>query len=451
MRALYFLLLIVLFSRPAAAQDKVFDAQTLMLDNGMQVVLVENHRAPVVTHMVWYKVGAADEAPGYSGIAHLFEHMMFKGTDAIPAGEFSKRVRALGGNDNAFTSQDFTAFFQSIAVDQLETVMSMEADRMRGLNPPPEEFNSEIKVVIEERRQRTENDPRSYFTEQMNAALFVNHPYANPVIGWFHEVDALTWKNAKAFYDLWYAPNNAILVVSGDITMDKLKALAENTYGKIPARAVPERHWTTVPPLLASPRLTLHHENIRQPLWIRLYRVPSATQNRDDARALEVLQSIMDGGAATRLYKALVVDQKIATSVGLSYRSSNRADSTLWMQVSPVPGVTMKTVQNAIEEQLRLLISEGVTDEELREAKDRMKDAAIYARDSLAGPAMVIGHGLVSGASLDDIEYWPAQIEHVTAAQVQDVARRFLNPDDINKRPPVTGYLLPPEKEAKQE
>ncbi|MCB1556557.1 MAG: insulinase family protein, partial [Alphaproteobacteria bacterium] len=401
------------------------------------------HRAPVVTHMVWYRVGAADEPPGRSGMAHFLEHMMFKGTPTVPPGDFSRRVAALGGNDNAFTGQDYTAYFESIARDNLETVMAMEADRMRNLAPPEADFSSELQVVIEERRERTENDPRAYFTEQMRAALFPNHPYANPVVGWFHEVDALSWQNAQDFYNDWYAPNNAILVVSGDMTLDELKPLAKKTYGWIAPREVPERHWTAVPPLLSNPVLTLRDPSIRQPVWLRMIRVPSAVQNRDDARALEVLANIMDGGAATRLYKLLVVDQKIATGIGLSYDPDSRGDAVLTIQATPAPGVEIKALEQAIDETFQGLISGGVTDQELREAKDRMKDAAVYARDSLAGPAMVIGRALAVGETLDDVETWPDQIEAVTVDQVRDVATRFLNPDDNGKRPYVTGYLLP--------
>ncbi|MCB9988389.1 MAG: insulinase family protein [Rhodospirillales bacterium] len=448
MRFLSFLFfLLALAPLPAIAQDKVFDADTFFLENGMQVVVIENHRAPVVTHMVWYKVGAADEPPGKSGMAHFFEHMMFKGTDTIPPGEFSKRIRAMGGNDNAFTSQDYTAFFQSLAVENLETAMAMEADRMRNLNPPPDDFASELQVVIEERRQRTENEPQSYFVEQLRAALFVNHPYANPVVGWLQEVDVLSWENAKAFYDQWYAPNNAILVVSGDITAAELKPMAERTYGKLAARDVPERHWTDVPPLPGLPVLTLKDKAIRQPAWIRIYRLPSATQDRETARTLEVLQDIMDGGAATRLYKVLVVDQKVATSIGLSYDPDSIKDASLWMQATPAPGKTLQDVAAAVDEQLRLLVTAGVTETELREAKDRMKDAAVYARDSLAGPAMVVGRALAAGQTLDDVETWPDQIEAVTAEQIQRAAQAFLDPDDIKMRPYVTGYMLPKEEQ----
>ncbi|MBU0799534.1 MAG: insulinase family protein [Alphaproteobacteria bacterium] len=424
-------------------RTRVFNAESFTLANGMTVVVIPNHRVPVITHMVWYRVGAADEPVGKSGIAHFLEHLMFKGTDTMKPGEFSKVIRGLGGNDNAFTSQDYTAYFQSISVEHLEKVMTMEASRMRGLNPPLAEVDSERQVILEERRQRIENDPRAYMAEQMRYALFPNHPYGTPNIGWASEMAELSWDDAKAMYDTWYAPNNAILVVAGDVKMETFKPLAEKIYGGLVPEDVPERQWRTIPPLPGTVQITLHHPTFRQPLWQRYYRVPSYRQNKEDSLALQVLENILSGGAATRLYKNLVVDQKIATSVNLGYQSEAWADTTLSVGAIPADGKSVADVEAAIEEQLRILIRDGVTDTELHEAKTRMKDAADFARDSLAGPAMVIGAALVTGGELDDVEYWPYDIEAVTAAQVQDVAQRFLNPDDTALRPHVTGLALP--------
>lgn len=455
MRILLFLVLIFAFTadfQPVLAQtiplgDKLFNAQTFTLKNGLEVVLIPNHRAPVLTHMVWYKVGAIDEPRAQSGIAHFVEHLMFKGSQDIPPGEFSKRVRAMGGNDNAMTSRDFTAYHETVTSGHLSDVMALEADRMRELLFPPEDVKHERLVVIEERRQRTENDPRAYFGEQLNALLFVNHPYSRPVGGWLHEVDALNRDNVKSFYEAWYAPNNAVLIVSGDITLEKLEPLAEKFYGDIPARSVPKRQWTEVPPLIALPTLTLHHESIRQPSVGRLYRVPGLNENRTDSLVLEVLENIMDGGAATRLYKALVVDRKIATDVSFSYDGTALSDGSLWIDATPANGKSLSDVEKGIDSELRRLVKDGVNEKELREAKDRLKDKSDFQRDSLMGPAMLIGRTLASGGTLDDVEYWPQHIETVTAAQVQDVARRFLDPDHYGMRPYVTGHLLPPEKE----
>lgn len=449
MRILLALLFVVL-SLPAAAQDtaapareKVFNAEYFTLDNGMQVVLVPNHRAPVITHMVWYGVGAADEKRGQSGLAHFVEHLMFKGTEKIPPGEFSTRIKAMGGNDNAFTAQDITAYFQSISSDRLETVMEMEADRMTNLIFPPEDVESEKLVVLEERRQRTENDPRGYFFEQMNAIVFPNHPYANPVIGWLHETEALTRENVMAFYKEWYAPNNAILVVSGDVTMDTLRPLAERIYGSIPAREVPDHNWTAVPPLKATQKLIFADPSIQQPMLSRVFRVPSENQNKEESLALEVLASVMGDGQSARMYKSLVAEQKLASGISFHYSGSARSDGTLRITANPAEGTDMDTLETAIDSQLRKLVSEGVTETELSEAKTRLIDAAVFARDSLQGPAMVFGYGLTVGSSIDDIEYWPHNISQVTAEQIQAVAAKYLDPDNVGDRPYTTGYLLP--------
>lgn len=435
------------------AQDKVFNAQSFELENGLQVVVVENHRAPVVTHMMWYKVGAADEPRGKSGIAHFYEHLMFKGHShpelgTFEPGEFSRIVRSLGGEDNAFTSQDYTAYFQSIASEHLEQMMQMEAGRMRGLNIPQSEFDSENKVILEERAQRTDNDPRAQMAEQMNEALYPNHPYAIPIIGWAHEIKALTLEDATAFYDEYYVPNNAVLVVSGDVQAKDVFAMAKRTYGLIERGAEMVRERTVSPPFISQTTVTLKHESIQQPVFQRKYRVPSYRQKRDGSLALQVLDSIMGGGASSRLYKNLVVEQKLATSVSLSYRSASWDDGSVSVSATPTEGTALDQVAHAIENELRNLIANGITEDELKEAKLKLQAEAIYARDSLSGPAMIIGYSIVTGSSLDDIETWPAQIEGVTAAQVQAVAAKYLNPDAPYKYPPVNGILLPKPKKG---
>jgi zinc protease len=425
------------------ARDKIFNAESFMLENGMHVVAIPNHRAPVVTHMVWYQVGAADELPGQSGLAHYLEHMMFKGSENVAPGEMSIRVKALGGQDNAFTSQNFTAYFQSIAKEHLREVMTMEADRMRGLLLPAEDLESEKLVVIEERRQRTENDPRGYFMEQLNAALFKNHPYANPVVGWFHEIDALTENNVRAMHDKFYVPNNAWLIVSGDITAEELRPLAEEIYGDIPARDVAPREWTQVPPLLATETLELRHASIAQPSFTRLYRVPSGRQDKEASLALQVLENIVSGGASTRFYKSLVVDQKLATGAAFYYSGAVWSDAVATISVTPAEGVSMEHIAEAVDAQWRDIVENGVTEEELTAAKSRLKDAATYALDSLQGPAMIFGRTLTTGGTIDDLEYWPYDIDAVTPSQIQAVAAEYLNPDDFKKRPFVTGHILP--------
>lgn len=430
------------------APEKVFDAKTTTLANGMEVYVVENNRVPVVTHMVWYKVGAADEPMGKSGIAHFLEHLLFKGSDGLEPGEFSKIVRNLGGNDNAFTSQDYTAYFQSIASEHLETVMKMEAGRMRGATMPEKEVLSERKVILEERRQRTDNNPNAKFSETMDAALFVNHPYGIPVIGWAHEMAELSREDAYNFYHKWYGPNNAILVVSGDVKADEVFAMAEKIYGKLDKADVLERNRPQSPPLVGKQVITYHDPAVREPVFQRSYRVPSYRENKEEALAMQVLEDIFGSGSTSRLYKSLVINQKIATSAGLSYRSSAWDDATLWVYASPVPGVSTEEVKKALDAEIQKLADEGVTKEELDASLKRLQAEAIYARDSLTGPAMAIGYSLVTGSTLDDIEYWPRNIAKVTAEQIQNLAKKYLVTSSADAHY-IDGTLLPAEQKDK--
>lgn len=428
-------------SAGAAPRQKVFDAGSFTLENGMRVVVIPNPRAPVVTHMVWYGVGAADETPGKTGLAHFLEHLMFKGSEKIPPGEFSRRVRAMGGNDNAFTTQDYTAYFQNIAAARLRDVMEMEADRMRGLTLPQPEFDSEKQVVLEERRQNTENDPRAWFVEQLRYALFPGHPYATPVIGWGGEVNALTRADALVFHKLWYAPNNAILVVAGDITAETLKPLAHEIYGAIPSNPVPETVFPDPAPFPGEARYIMRDPRIKQPMVIWMARAPGAHISKQDSLALEVLMNIMSGSPATRLYKSLVVEKKIATSASMGYHGQTRHLGTLSASLVPAGNATPEQVEKAFLDELQLVGDNGVTAAELADAKTRLKDSAAFARDSLSDPARVIGEALITGSTLDDVEYWPYDIDAVTAAQVQDVARRTLSENTAR----ITGIVLPPE------
>jgi zinc protease len=448
LRRIIFVFLFLTLPLSARAQDKVFNAETFTLRNGMEVVVIPNHRAPVVTHMVWFRAGAADEPQGYSGIAHFLEHLKFKGTEKLAPGEFSKTVKKLGGNDNAFTSQDYTAYYQTISKEHLGTVMEMEADRMVNLAPPPEEVASEHKVIIEERRQRTENDPQAMFGEQMRSSLFVNHPYGTPVIGWMHEMQRLNWPIAKEFHRKWYSPSNAILVISADITAEELRPMAEKIYGAIQPVEVPKRERTSVPELKGERRIIYRHKDIRQPYFERLILAPGYRQNPQESLALQVMEEAISGGPTTRLYRTLAVEQKVATGAGMYYRSDAWDSGEVGLYATPVEGIPLEQLEQAFEEELRLVVSDGVSEEELRQAKKRLKAKAIYARDSLSGPAMVMGRALTTGSVLEDVEQWPAKIDAVTLQQVNEVAKKYLDPDKGS--PYVTGYLLPGEEEIKQ-
>jgi zinc protease len=422
-----------------AAEKGVYFPETFQLANGMQVVVVTNRRVPVVTHMVWYKVGGADEERGHSGLAHFLEHLMFKGTDELAPGQFSRIVAKNGGRDNAFTSWDYTAYFQSVARDRLELVMRMEADRMANLKLTDQVVYPERDVIMEERRQRVENEPADKIGEQVNATMYVHHPYGTPIIGWPQEVATMTREEAEAFYKRWYAPNNAILVVSGDISAEELKPLAEKYYGKVAAKPVPERTRVIEPPIGAERRVILRDAEVRQPSIRRMWHAPSYRTDKDgQAYALQVLGEIMSGGATGRLYRSMVVEQKIATSAWLSYGASSWDATMLAMGAAPAPGVEMDRLEAALEAEAAKLLKDGVTPEEVATAKKRMLTEQAYARDSLSGPANALGMALATGQSIDDVESWPVRIDTVTAEQVNAAARAVLG-----KTNHVTGLLLP--------
>ncbi len=449
MRFFKVLFLFLLLSLPAAAQEEgVFNAETFTLGNGMQVVLIPNDRAPVVTHMLWIKAGAADEPPGKSGIAHFLEHLMFKGTPEIGPGEFSKRVRSLGGNDNAFTSQDATAYFQTIARDRLRTVMKMEADRFMNLSPPEDEVLSERNVILEERSQRMENSPQALFSEALHAVLYVNHPYGVPIIGWRNEMETLSWADAQAFRQKYYTPSNAVLIVSGDVTMEELRPLAEEIYGAIPAGESVTRQRTEAPELAGENRIILRHEAVRQPEFRRLIMGTSFRESEEEAYALQVLNEALSGGPTTRIYKTLVKDRKVATNAGMYARLSALDTSEIGLYASPADGVTLDELEKAYDDLLKQIIADGLTEDELELAKKRLIADAVYARDSLSGPARIIGHALATGSTLEDVEIWPQRIEDVTLEQVNQVAGKYLDPD--SDRRSVTGYLIPEEADNEQ-
>ncbi|WP_246148879.1 M16 family metallopeptidase [Skermanella pratensis] len=427
------------------ARKGVFFPESFMLDNGMQVVVVTNQRVPVITHMVWYKVGAADEETGKGGIAHFLEHLMFKATDELKPGEFSRIVARNGGRDNAFTSWDYTAYFQNVAADRLELVMRMEADRMADLRLTDETVLPERDVVLEERRQRTENEPGDKLSELVQASLFVHHPYGTPIIGWANEIAKLTRDDANQFYHTWYAPNNAVLVVAGDVTVDQVRPLAEKYFGPIAPRPVPARIRVEEPPFEAERRVILRDAEVRQPSLRRLYHAPSYNRGETvHAYPLQVLSEIVGGGATSRLYRSLVVEQRLATSAGTGYSPDVFDTSVFGAYVSPNADVDMDKLEAALAEQLAKVVRDGVTAEEVATAKTRLEREAIFARDSLRGPAMSFGVALATGRTVEDVEAWPERIAAVTVEQVNEAARAVLGQAN-----PITGLLLPaPVREA---
>jgi zinc protease len=437
------LVLLVVCGQPAAGREGLFNPQSFTLENGLQVVVVTDRRVPVVSHMLWYKVGAMDEPEGQSGIAHLLEHLMFKGTPTVPQGEFSRTVARHGGQENAFTSHDYTGYYQNIARDRLELVMRMEADRMRNLTLTPEQVAPEKQVVLEERRQRVDNDPAAILAEEAQAVRFLNHPYRRPVIGWQTEIEALTADVVLEFYRRWYGPNNAILVVTGDVDAAELRPLAERTYGKVEQVALPPRRHLVEPDQRADRLVSLSDPRVRQPAWGRSHRAPSYVWGETKhAYALQVLSEILGGGATSRLYRGLVVDQPLAVSAGSSYDPSHRGPAELATHASPRPGVDLDKLGGALEGIFAELRDLGPTEAEVADAKQRMTASVVYARDSFSTAAHIIGEALVTGQTLADIEAWPARVAAVTRDEVAAAAKFVLS------GPAVTSLLIAPKPEG---
>jgi zinc protease len=431
--------LVATASGPQKAEAALFNPETFTLDNGMQVVVVTDRRAPVVTHHVWYKVGSADSPLGKSGLPHFLEHLMFKGTDNLAPGEFSQIIARNGGNENAFTGPDYTGYFQTIARDRLELVMEMEADRMSNLVLDDAAVLPERDVVLEERSQRVDNDPGSRLSEQMSAAQYLNHPYRLPVIGWRHEMESYTREDALDFYRTWYAPNNAVLIVAGDIDAEELRPLAERYYGGIPPRDVPERLRVQEPPQQAPRHVDLADPRVQQPSLSRSYLAPSFTAGaREHGYPLEVLAEILGGTSTSRLYRSLVIDQKLATSAGAYYRGNSLDETTFRIYASPRPGVTLDQLEVAVDAELARLAEQPISEREVARATQRLVAEAVYARDSLSSAVRSFGAALTTGQTADDVEAWPERIAAVSADQVNAAAAYVLRPERS-----VTGRLSP--------
>ncbi|MDJ1157880.1 pitrilysin family protein [Chelatococcus sp. SYSU_G07232] len=424
----------------AAGEAEGPTVTTFTLGNGLDVVVIPDRRVPVATHMVWYRNGSGDDPQTKSGIAHFLEHLMFKGTERHPAGEFSKIVASLGGQENAFTSYDYTAYFQRVAKEHLGTMMAFEADRMTGLVLDDAVVDPERDVVLEERRMRVDTDPSAQLAEAMAAALYVHHPYGTPIIGWMHEIEGLRRDDALAYYRRFYTPENAILVVAGDVEAEGVRRLAEDTYGRIaPRGARPERHRPREPEIRAMRRVSVADAKVEQPLLQRAWLVPSSrTQADGEAYALELLAEILGGGQTSVLYRTLVLEKELAVGAGAYYFSTMLDDARFGMHAAPRPGVSLETLEAAIDETVAAFVARGVSANELTRAKTRAVADIIYAQDSQAHLARLYGSALAIGETVEDVAAWPTRIEAVTADAVYEAATRFLD-----RRRAVTGYLLP--------
>ena len=430
---------------PVSAQEAV---TTFTLENGMEVVVIEDNRAPAVVHMVWYRAGSADEPPGKSGIAHFLEHLLFKGTDELAPGELSQTVAANGGTDNAFTSFDYTAYFQRVAADRLGLMMKMEADRMVDLVLTQDDVLTERNVVIEERNQRTENNPGALFREQTRAAQFLNHRYGIPIIGWRHEMVDLSLEDAKDFYRLHYAPNNAVLVVAGDVTPDEVRTLAEEHYGPIPANPdIEPRMRPAEPPQTAARRLTFEDPRVAQPYVIRSYLAPERDPGaQEEAAALVLLSELLGGdGATSFLGERLQFDTQVAVYASAFYGGMSLDDTTFGLVIVPSEGVTLAEAEAALDEAVAAFMEEGVDQTDLARVKMQLRADEIYAKDSVEGLARLYGAALTSGLTIEDVQAWPDILQAVTEEQIMAAAE-----DVFDMRRSVTGWLMQPEVQAQE-
>jgi len=436
-------LLVALRVAPVHAAEQV---TTFTLDNGMEVAVIEDHRAPVVVHMVWYRTGSADEPPGVSGVAHFLEHLLFKATDTLESGEFSATVAANGGRDNAFTSYDYTAYFQRVAADRLPLMMRMEADRMNNLRLTAEDIETERQVIIEERNQRTESNPGALAGEQINAAQFLNHRYGTPIIGWMHEMEQLEMQDTLDFYELHYSPNNAILVVAGDVYPDGVRALAEEYYGVIPAEPdLPERVRTAEPPQRAERRLIYEDERVAQDYITRSYLAPERDPGaQETAAALVYLAEVLGGSSFTSvLGTKLTFESDIALFSGAGYNGSSLDDTTFRITVVPAEGVTLQEAEDAMDRAIAEFMQEGVDAAQFERIRTQLYASEIYARDDVSTLARRYGAALTQSLTVEDVQAWPDILQQVTAEDIMAAAELIFDRDQS-----VTAWVVNNREEA---
>lgn len=425
------------YSNSYAGSPPAIDSFTLK--NGLEVIVIPNHRVPAVNHTLWFKIGAADDPRGKSGLAHYHEHAMFLGTAKHKAGEYSNIIARNGGEQNAFTGYDATAYFINISKENLPLAMEMEADRMNGLTASEADMEKEKQVIIEERRMRIDNNPDALLAEQINASLFRNHPYHWPVIGWQHEMNGLTRQDVMEFHKKWYHPNNAILIVSGDVTTEEVKRLAEKYYGNIPRVEVPARVWTDEPPHRVSQHMVMHHAQVSQPELSRTYSTSSLGYGKkEEALPLFVLAQVLGGGKTSRLYRSLVTEQKLASGVDVDYNGFSRGPSEFSIDVVPDQGVDNAKLEEAVDKELAEFLKTGLTSDELARAKTLLKAETVFARDGLSGVGNIMGWIRMIGLPADYFNKWPELIDQISADQVLAAAK-----DTLKDEQSVTALLLP--------
>ncbi len=408
-------------SLPAAASSTVTDTT---LDNGLRVIVKEDHRAPVAVSQLWYRAGSMDEHNGATGVAHVLEHMMFKGTEKVPEGQFSKRIAAAGGRENAFTNRDVTVYFQQLQKDRLPIAFELEADRMANLLLKDESFAKEVQVVMEERRLRTEDEPQSIVYEQLMSVAYQAHPYRRPVIGWMDDLENMKPKDARDWYARWYAPNNATLVVAGDVDPQEVIALAKKTFGALPAKPLPSRKPQSEPAPRGEKRIVVKAP-AKQPYLLMAYHAPALHDAEKDVMpwAMQVLASVLSGNGSARLNKRLVKEQKIAVDAVAGYDGINRGPGMFYLEGTPSEGKTAAALEKALRAELHRIQQHGVSEEELNRVKAQVIASDVYQRDSVFYQAMQLGEFATLGLPLDLVERRVEKIKAVTAAQVKQAAR----------------------------
>jgi len=427
------MLLGLTLSLPAAARaaDGVLAAT---LDNGLRVLLLEDHRSPIVSFQVWYRVGSRNEQRGATGIAHFLEHMMFKGTPTQGRGQFARLVEQNGGQDNAFTSQDVTSYFVDIAADKLDLVVELEADRMRNLLLDPKEIESERQVVIEERRTRTEDDPGGFLGEEVASIAFKAHPYGFPIIGWTADIARITPEEIRAFYGTYYVPNHAMVVVVGDFRAPDALERIKRRFGRIPRAPAPPPVLAVEPPPNGERRVVVRKQ-AELPIVYIAYHVPN--HRSEDAAPLEVLSTVLSGGRASRLYRSLVYERRLALEAGGDYAYFSVDPNLFWFWATPMPGQTAETLEKELLAQVELLKKERVTDEELQRAKNQIEAAFVFQEDSIHRRASLLARFEVIGGYAQKDQFF-TKIRAVTAADLARVARGWFPEDKKN-----VGILLP--------
>jgi len=437
----YCLILLIVCCFSSNAQALGF-SQRATLDNGLEIIVIPNTKVPAVTHTLWYKAGSIDEPQGQSGIAHFLEHLMFKGTPNVPKGEFSSRIAKLGGSDNAFTSHDYTGYYQNIPKEHLATVMELESDRMQHIAFTQEDVLRERNVILEERRMRIENNPQGLFTEQLKASLFLHHPYHNPLIGWMHEMETLSLKNASDWFHRYYAPNNAVLIVSGDITMDELLPLAKQYYGPIQSRIIPPRIHTTEPPARAERIVMMHDPKIVHDELYRYYQAPTQTYgDTQHAYALTVLSYLLAGSQTSTLYQQLVVDQQYAASVSSNYDDIGIGPSIFAFRAIVQGHNSINDIEAVLDDTIEHVKSTPFSQTDIERATNALAAEAIYARENLKGLAFIYGQTILSGLDQSYVENWEHNITSVTAEDIMAAANHVFVPQSS-----VTGYLMKEEE-----